>query len=207
MSIICTSLTVRTQPSPRFHVKIVVTFQELWNELFEYEKKLKIQDGGRLSRHLCGCGCHGNQFTHHVVLINWKYKESSIYVPNIESIGWMVSKVKGRVGLPPPPPHPMPSCSFLGLCLLWLIIVSLWLTGKNADSIDKLTILRIIWLRVSRPLRSSCAGMGSRKQDFFASGRMLEYNSSIVMHLNWFSLKLDSSTSGKKLMSRWISLV
>ena len=27
MSIICTSLTVRTQPSPRFHVKSVVTFQ------------------------------------------------------------------------------------------------------------------------------------------------------------------------------------
>ena len=28
MSIICTSLTVQTQPSPRFRVKSVVTFQE-----------------------------------------------------------------------------------------------------------------------------------------------------------------------------------
>ena len=33
MAIICTSLTVQTQPSPRFYVKSVVTFQELWNGL------------------------------------------------------------------------------------------------------------------------------------------------------------------------------
>ena len=30
MSIILHFSTVRTQPSPRFHVKSVVTFQELW---------------------------------------------------------------------------------------------------------------------------------------------------------------------------------
>ena len=33
MSIICTSLTVQTQPSPRFHVKSVVIFRELLNRL------------------------------------------------------------------------------------------------------------------------------------------------------------------------------
>ena len=65
-----------------------------------------------------------------------------------------------------------------------LIIASLRLTGKNADSIDKLTILRITELRVSRVCRSTCVGMGSGKRDFFASGRMIEYNSSIAIYLN-----------------------
>ena len=36
-----------------------------------------------------------------VVSISWKYKERSLYVPNIKSIGWMVSKVEGRGPIDP----------------------------------------------------------------------------------------------------------
>ena len=39
MSIISTSLTVRTQTSPRFHVKSVVTFQELYTHVKTYGKQ------------------------------------------------------------------------------------------------------------------------------------------------------------------------
>ena len=57
---------------------------------------------------------------HHVDTINWKYKESSLHVPNIKSIGLMVSKVEGR-GWLTPPPSPLCLCvTFLGLCLLGL---------------------------------------------------------------------------------------
>ena len=46
MSIICTSLTVRTQPSPRFHVKSVVTLQEPCNGLL----RLKLCKNLRTTR-------------------------------------------------------------------------------------------------------------------------------------------------------------
>ena len=41
-----------------------------------------------------------------LVSINWKYKERSLYVPNIWPIGWMISKVDGRGPIDPPPSHP-----------------------------------------------------------------------------------------------------
>ena len=40
-----------------------------------------------------------------VVSINWKYKEYSLYVSNIQSIGWMMSKVERRGPIDPPPPY------------------------------------------------------------------------------------------------------
>ena len=38
-----------------------------------------------------------------VVSINWNYKEYSLYVSNIQSIGWTVSKVERRGPIDPPP--------------------------------------------------------------------------------------------------------
>ena len=43
---------------------------------------------------------------YHVVSLNLKYKGSSLYVLNLKSVGWMVSKVDelGPIWTPPPPP-------------------------------------------------------------------------------------------------------
>ena len=47
-----------------------------------------------------------NPIRHHVVSINWKYKEISLDVSIIKSIGWMVSKVGGKSPIDAPPPAP-----------------------------------------------------------------------------------------------------
>ena len=41
---------------------------------------------------------------HHVVSLNWKYKWSSLFVPNFKSIGWIMSKVEGGGSDWTPPP-------------------------------------------------------------------------------------------------------
>ena len=45
-------------------------------------KNLKIQDGGRLRRHFVALVAM-EPIKQQVVSINWKYKERSLYMPNI----------------------------------------------------------------------------------------------------------------------------
>ena len=78
-------------------------FPSVWGrkvKIWTKSENLKIQDGGRLWRHLFDYCCHG---WHHVVSLNWKYKWSLLYVPNFKLIGWVVLKVEGGVRLTPPP--------------------------------------------------------------------------------------------------------